>query len=167
MPSWPKLDYPTLSGLCLMFGAHAQPLTGMKNATCYVNSVIQAWVYIPAVANLAEKTWKQQCGCPDNNRCWLCCLGLRVASSHCAGKEKAEKAPMWVLKRLHLMMGGYGSRPGRGKTTPDDPDQVSLLKFLLERFSGTCCKLHCSLMFAVFIGESEAVEYVRPCRVSH
>ena len=125
MPGWPKLDYPTLSGLCLIFSTQAQPLTNMKNATCYLNSVIQAWVHIPAVANLGEKVWKHRCGCPDNACCWLCYLGMRVPSSHGSGKEKTEKAAIWVLKRLHLMMAGMGSTPGRGKSTPDDPNQAS------------------------------------------
>lgn len=122
--AWPQLDFPKLTGLCLRFCAAAQPLTNCKRATCYVNSVVQAWVHTPALANLKEADFKQRCGCPADKWCWLCYLGFRTASSHGSGLEAADKAPTWVLKRLHLLMEGAGSKPGRKKATPEDADQV-------------------------------------------
>ena len=81
-------------------------------------------IHTPHVANMPVEEWKKQCGCSYNSTCWLCYLGLRVVSSHGDGSEGS--VPIWILKRLHLLIASC-STARRNKATPSDLEQASLV----------------------------------------
>lgn len=115
--------WPALTGR-LRSSRPVQALQNYRNSTCYANAALQVLVHLPHIANMPVEEWKQRCGCSHNSTCWLCYLGLRVASSHGDGSE--GPSPIWALKRLHLL-DRESSKERRNRPTPLDPDQASLV----------------------------------------
>lgn len=135
--------FPALTG-GLRSSLPARVLQNYRNATCYANAAIQVLVHLPHVANMPVEEWKLRCGCSRNSTCWLCYLGLRVASSHGDGSEGSK--PTWVLKRFHLLDPG-SSAEKRNRPTPQDPDQASLVTECITAIHPTAAEFsscHCA-----------------------
>ena len=117
--------FPPLTGQGVSFSRPGQGLKNTKKATCYINSIIQAWAHTPNIVNLAKETWKKRCGCSSTSTCWLCYMGLRTASihSHEDLPESEGNSPVWLLKRVHLLLPN-SSTAKRNQQTFTDPEQA-------------------------------------------